>query len=114
MALEASKQAELLAARVVGIDGRYATLPMQLHAHCTVHLVHGKHDEVMPYGLTVQAAEHLVAIGADVTADVLPFVRHALPAEVSELVLDRLQRHIPQARWREAMAADAAARTSGH
>lgn len=105
MALEASKQAELLAARVVAMAGRYAVLPAQLHAHCTVHLIHGKHDEVMPYGLTVMAAKHLVAIGADVTADVLPFVRHEISPEVCDLVLERLQGHIPQARWREAMAA---------
>jgi phospholipase/carboxylesterase len=105
MALEASKQAELLAARVVAVAGRYAVLPAQLHVHCTVHLIHGKHDEVMPYGLTVMAAKHLVAIGADVTADVLPFVRHEIPPEVCDLVLERLQGHIPQARWREAMAA---------
>jgi phospholipase/carboxylesterase len=109
LALEASKQTELLAARVVGIAGRFITLPAQLHTHCTVHLIHGKSDEVMPYGLTVQAAEHLVAVGADVTADVLPFVRHELPGEVMDMVLERLQGHIPQARWREALAAEALA-----
>lgn len=107
LALEAAKQAELLAARVIAIAGRYASLPERLNEHCTVHLVHGKHDEVMPYGLTVAAAEHLVAAGADVTADVLPFVRHEIHPEVMDTVLDRLQRYIPQARWREALAAQA-------
>lgn len=109
LALEASKQTELLAARVVGIAGRFITLPAQMHARCTIHLIHGKSDAVMPYGLTVQAAEHLVAVGADVTADVLPFVRHELPVEVMDTVLERLQGHIPQARWREALAAEALA-----
>ncbi len=109
LALEASKQTELVAARVIGIAGRFITLPAQLHPHCTVHLIHGKSDAVMPYGLTVQAAEHLVAIGADVTADVLPFVRHEVAQEVMDLVLERLQGHIPQARWREALAAEALA-----
>jgi phospholipase/carboxylesterase len=109
LALEASKQTELLAARVVGIAGRFITLPAQMHANCTIHLIHGKSDGVMPYGLTVQAAEHLVAMGADVTADVLLFVRHEMPGEVMDLVLDRLQGHIPQARWREALAAEALA-----
>lgn len=107
MALEASKQPELLAGRVVGLSGRFATLPVQLNEQCTVHLVHGKHDEVMPYGLAVAAAEHLVAIGADVTADVLPFVRHEITGEVMDLVLERLQGHIPKARWREVLAAAA-------
>lgn len=109
LALEASKQTELVAARVIGIAGRFITLPEQLHTHCTVHLIHGKNDAVMPYGLTVQAAEHLVAMGADVTADVLPFVRHEVAQEVMDLVLERLQGHIPQARWREALAAEALA-----
>jgi phospholipase/carboxylesterase len=109
LALEASKQTELLAARVVGIAGRFITLPAQMNANCTVHLIHGKSDAVMPYGLTVQAAEHLVAVGADVTADVLPFVRHELPGELMDMVLERLQGHIPQARWREALAAEALA-----
>lgn len=109
LVLEASKQTELLAARVVGIAGRFITLPEQLHTHCTVHLIHGKSDAVVPCGLTVQAAEHLVAMGADVTADVLPFVRHELPDEVMNLVLERLQGHIPLAKWREALAAEALA-----
>lgn len=105
LALEACTQPELLAGRVLAIGGRYATLPAQMHERCTVHLIHGKQDEVIPYGLAVAAAEHLVALGADVTADVLPFVRHALPEEVIAQVLKRLQGHIPLARWREALAA---------
>lgn len=106
LALEACTEPQtLLAGRVLAIAGRYARLPAQMHARCTVHLIHGKHDELIPYGLTVAAAEHLVALGADVTADVLPFVRHALPQEVIARVLERLQGHIPLARWREALAA---------
>lgn len=108
LSLEASKQEALLAARVIAIGGRYASLPVHMNEHCTLHLIHGKDDPVMPYGLTVTAAEHLVAIGADVTADVLPFVRHEVTEEVANLVLERLQSYIPQARWREALAAQAA------
>lgn len=108
MALAASQLPELLAARVLGLAGRFTALPAQLPEQCTLHLVHGKHDEVVPYALTVQAAEHLVRLGVDVTADVLPFVGHELCAEVSDVVLQRLQSYIPQARWREALAAEAA------
>lgn len=104
LSLEASKQAELVAGRVIAIGARFASLPERMNARCTLHLIHGKEDPVMPYGLTVAAAEHLVALGADVTADVLPFVRHEITEEVMAVVLDRLQRHIPQARWREALA----------
>ncbi len=105
LALEASKQEPLVAGRIVGLAGRFAQLPERLPEHCTVHLVHGKADAVMPCALTVQAAEHLVAVGADVTADVLPFVGHAITEEMVALVLERLQGYIPQARWREALAA---------
>lgn len=108
LALEASKASELLAARVIAIGARYASLPQRVHASCTLHLVHGKADAVMPYGLTVAAAEHLLSVDADVTADVLPFVGHEIHAEVIDAVLARLQRYIPQARWREALAAAAA------
>lgn len=110
LALEAAKQPALLAARVIAIGARYARLPQAMNAHCTVHLVHGKDDPVMPYGLAVSAAEHLVSVGADVTADVLPQVRHEITEEVIDVVLGRLQRYIPQARWREALAAEAATR----
>lgn len=105
LALEASKPPGLLAARVIALGARYAVLPAQMDPDCTVHLIHGKEDPVMPYGLAVAAAEHLVALGADVTADVLPLVRHEINDEVMQAVLDRLQRYIPQARWREALAA---------
>lgn len=108
LALEASKDSDLLAARVIAIGARYATLPERVHANCTLHLVHGKADAVMPYGLAVAAAEHLLRVDADVTADVLPFVGHEINEEVMEAVLARLQRYIPLARWREALAAAAA------
>ncbi len=110
LSLEASKPPGLLAARVIALGARYASWPTQMDPNCTVHLIHGKDDAVMPYGLTVAAAEHLVALGADVTADVLPFVRHEITGEVVQVVLERLQGYIPQARWREALAAEAAQR----
>lgn len=110
MALMACQQAPLLAGRVVSIAGRFAAQPERIPEKCTLHLIHGKDDQVVPYGLTVQAAEHLVATGADLTADVLPFVRHEVAPQVGDLLLQRLQGYIPQARWREALAADAASR----
>jgi phospholipase/carboxylesterase len=105
LVLAAAQEPGLLAGRVVGIAGRFVALPERMHAHCTLHLIHGKNDEVVPYGLTVRAAEHLVAIGADVTADVLPFVRHEIDQQVQDRLLERLQGHIPKARWQEALAA---------
>lgn len=105
MALESTAQPQLLAGRIVALSGRYARAPHQPPAQTTLHLVHGKEDPVIHYGQTVMAAKQLVAQGADLTADVLPFLGHTISAEVQELVIERLRTHLPQHRWQEAMRA---------
>lgn len=105
MALEATRQGPVAAGRVVAIAGRFAQLPEAAPAAATLHLVHGKADAVIPYVHCVLAAERLVHLGADVTADVLPFVGHAIPAEVEELVVHRLTHHVPQRHWQAALGA---------
>lgn len=107
LSLEAAKQPALLAARVVAIGGRYASWPEAMNPHCTVHLVHGQDDAIVPSDLTVRAAKHLISLDADVTADVLPGVGHEISEAVVQAVLARLQGYIPLARWREALAAEA-------
>lgn len=99
MALEASQGETYLAGRVVALSGRYAQLPRPPHAHTTIHMVHGKSDAVIHYGYTVSGAEHLISLGADVTADVLPFVGHEVNADVVDTVLERLQGHLPKRHW---------------
>ncbi len=94
-----------LGGRTIALAGRFATLPLHPAIDTTFHLFHGKHDPVMPYRHAVQAAERLVAIGADVTADVLPFVQHEITAEMMELLVERLQGHVPRRLWQEAMRA---------
>jgi phospholipase/carboxylesterase len=106
MALESTQADAGLAARVVGLSGRFAALPRQAPENCTVHLIHGKHDGVIPYVHTVTAAERLVELGADVTADVLPFVQHEINQEVADLVIERLTTHVPKRYWEAAQAAD--------
>jgi phospholipase/carboxylesterase len=105
MALEAATQAgdEALAGRVVAVAGRYARLPEAAPAGTTLFLVHGKADPVVHYGHTVAAAQHLVGLGADVVADVLPFIGHEIDDEVLELVVERLRSHVPQRHWEAAM-----------
>lgn len=105
MALESTARPELLAGRIVALSGRYAQAPHQPPAQTTLHFVHGKEDAVIHYGQTVMAAQQLVAQGADLTADVLPFVGHTVSAEVQERVIERLRTHLPQHRWQEAMEA---------
>lgn len=100
MALAAALRPEPVAARIVAIGGRFARLPEQpLHEGGSIHLLHGKADAVMPYRHAIDAAMRLKALGADFTADVLPFVGHELHPELVALAVDKLQHHIPARLW---------------
>jgi phospholipase/carboxylesterase len=92
-----------IAGRVVAVAGRYARLPDEAPRGTTLFFLHGKADDVVHYGFTVEAAQHLVSLGADVVADVIPFAGHALDAEMLELIVERLRKHIPQRLWEAAM-----------
>ena len=88
------------AARVIALAGRFAVLPEQpLHENCTVHLLHGKTDAVMPYRHAIEGAMRLRTLGADFTADVLPLVGHELHQELMALAVEKLQQHIPARLW---------------
>jgi phospholipase/carboxylesterase len=103
MALESTQTGQTLAGRVIGLAGRFATAPALAPPESTLHLIHGKADSTIPYMHTVTAAETLIAIGADVTADVIPFLDHRVNDEVAELLVERLKGYVPQRTWREAM-----------
>ncbi len=105
MALEAVSQAgaDVLAGRVVALAGRYARLPAAEPGGTTLFLMHGKADQVIHYGYTVEAAKHLVALGADVVADVIPGLGHGIDAEVLSLLVQRLRTHVPKRHWEAAM-----------
>jgi phospholipase/carboxylesterase len=102
MALEASQLPQHLAGRIVSLAGRFAQLPQAPHALTTLHMLHGKEDGVIHYGYTVTAAQHLVNLGADVTADVLPFVGHTVSDDMLDLLVERLQGHVPKRVWEAA------------
>jgi phospholipase/carboxylesterase len=110
MALESTRDRPAIAGRVVSIAGRFALLPEAPNRDTTIHMFHGKADPVIPYGFTIEGAKHLVAIGADVTADVIPQVGHQINAEIAELLIERLRGHLPKRTWEAAMRA---ARESG-
>ena len=105
MALEATRDRPAIAGRVVSIAGRFAKLPETPNPATTLHMFHGKADPVIPYGFTVEAAQHLVGIGADVTADVVPHVGHQVSADIAELLVERLRGHLPKRTWEAAMRA---------
>ena len=105
MALEAAVANPALASRVLAFSGRFASLPDRALPQTTVHLFHGKSDPVIPYVYSVKAAEHLIALGGDVTAEIEPFVGHQLHEDLLEKAVQYLQSHIPKHVWDEAMSA---------
>ena len=105
MALESTRDRPAIAGRVVSIAGRFAKLPETANPATTLHMFHGKADPVIPYGFTVEAAQHLVRIGADITADVLPHVGHTIDAGIAALLVERLRGHLPRRTWEAAMRA---------
>lgn len=106
-----SSQSAQLATRIVALSGRFIGLPEAAPANCTLHLIHGKQDAVIPYVHTVQAAERLVQLGADVTADVIPFAGHEINEEIAAVVIERLTTHVPKHIW-EAAQTEAALQAS--
>ena len=105
MALESTRGQPAIAGRVVSIAGRFAQLPIEANPGTTLHMFHGKLDPVIPYGYTVEAAQHLVNIGADITADVIPHVGHQVNDEIADLLIERLRGHLPKRTWEAAMKA---------
>ncbi|MGD9832851.1 MAG: esterase [Piscinibacter sp.] len=105
MALEAAQAEPELAGRVIAFSGRYAALPDHAPRDTCVHLLHGLDDTVVPHGPAVAAARQLVALGADVTADVLPQVGHELDPRLIERAIDQLRTFLPQRTWRAAFEA---------
>ncbi len=109
MALASTQSPPMQAGRVVAVAGRFFVAPEPIPRACTVHFIHGKQDAVIPYGYTVEAAERLVGMGCDITADVIPFAGHEINVEMQALILQRLQNHLPKRYWQAAQAAQAAA-----
>jgi phospholipase/carboxylesterase len=103
LALEAAQSQPALVGRVVAIAGRYATLP-DTPPQSVIHLVHGKDDRVVAARHCVEAATRLVALGGDVTADVVPGIGHEPHPELVERALEHLQSFLPRRVWAEAMA----------
>lgn len=103
LALEAAQAHPQLVGRVVAIAGRYARLP-DTPPEAVIHLVHGKEDAVVPARHSVEAATRLVALGGDVTADIVPGITHAPHPELVDRALGHLQTFLPRRMWAEAIA----------
>jgi phospholipase/carboxylesterase len=106
MSLAASLQEANLCGRVLGFSSRFVDLPVQVPETVTYHLFHGKLDNVIHYGFAVSAAERLVAIEADVTADVLPYIGHEIHPNMIDLAIERLTTHLPKRFYKQVQEAD--------
>ena len=104
MALEAVQAEPQLAGRVLAFSGRHATAPLHAPRDTTVHLLHGLDDRVIPCGPVIDSAQRLVALGGDVTADVLPGIAHELHPALIDKAVEQLRTFLPKKVWREALA----------
>lgn len=104
MALEAVQAEPQLAGRVLAFAGRHVAAPTHAPADTTVHLFHGMDDAVIPHRAAVQSARCLMALGGDVTADVLPGVGHELHPALIDKAIDQLRSFLPKKVWRAAMS----------
>ncbi len=103
MALESTRLEQALASRVVALSGRFAAPLDHAPPVTTLHFIHGKQDSVIHYEHTVHAAERLIQLGADVTADVIPYLGHQVTSEVETLAIERLKGYVPQRLWKQAL-----------
>ena len=104
MALEAVQAEPQLAGRVLAFSGRHATAPLHAPRDTTVHLLHGLDDRVIPCGPVIDSAHRLVALGGDVTADVLLGIAHELHPALIDKAIEQLRTFLPKKVWREALA----------
>lgn len=89
--------------RVTGIGSRYAPLDRPVPANLLIHLLHGKLNPAIHFSHTLRAAESLVRLDADITADVVPHETQVLSTELEDWVLKRLQTQVPRHVWEAAM-----------
>jgi phospholipase/carboxylesterase len=104
MALEAVQAEPRLAGRVLAFGARHAEPPVHAPEDTTVHLLHGLRDVVIPPALPVDSAERLLALGGDVTADILPSIGHELHPTLVAKALEQLRSFLPKRVWREVMS----------
>lgn len=107
MALEAVQAEEKLAGRVLAFGAAPLGRPVEAPEGVTLHLLQGLLDEEVSYRHVVDAAQAWVELGADVTADVLPGVGHAMDVRLIERAMHQLRTFIPARLWREAVVAAA-------
>lgn len=105
LALEAVQAEPALVGRVLAFAGGYLSRPQHAPQDVCVHLLHGLADQRFAYRHVVDAAQALVDLGADVTADLLPHLDHGLHPALIAKAMEQLRTFIPARLWREAVIA---------
>lgn len=105
LALEAVQAEPALVGRVMAFAGSHLARPEHAPQDVCVHLLHGLADQRYPYRYVVDAAQALVDLGADVTADLLPHLDHGLHPALIAKAMEQLRNFIPARLWREALIA---------
>jgi phospholipase/carboxylesterase len=105
LALEAVQAEPELVGRVLAFAGSYLSRPEHAPQDVCVHLLHGLVDQRFPYRHVVDAAQSLVDLGADVTADLLPHLDHGLHPALIDKAMEQLRTFIPARLWRAAVVA---------
>jgi len=102
LALGLSDAHDGLAGRVLAFSGSYAVLPDKAPALTTLHLLHGRRDEIVPAQLTQQAYARLMELGADATCDIASSIGHELHPALMDQAVQRLLTCVPLRFWRSA------------
>lgn len=104
MALEAVQIEPQLAGRVLAFGSRHASVPDHAPVDTTLHLLHGMADPVISVAPVIEAANQLVMLGADITADIVPDVGHELHPLLIDKAIEQLRTFLPRRLWRDAIS----------
>ena len=90
MSLESTQRPTVLAGQVISFSGRFATQPKVAQAGTTINLIHGEADPVIAASHSRAAANHLQALGAKVSVDIVPGMGHGIDKQMLSIALKRL------------------------
>lgn len=96
MALEVAYRRSRPVAAVVGFSGLCADAEPEDLVPAPTLLVHGTSDEVLPAGMTLQAAHSLGGAGVPVQWHMRPGLGHGIDQEGLAMAGDHLVRHLPR------------------
>lgn len=95
LALESTQsEGSAAAGQVIAMAGRFAE-PVRRAPQARVHLIHGDQDGIVPTRWSIDAAQALQALGADVSLDVLPGLGHGIDSRAVALLLGHLAAPVP-------------------